>query len=96
MFLGNGLIMNWYYLKLTKLDILRFWKEIGKISLYVICLTLVAYVLYKYQNVDSITEFIIDIAIYTAIYSLVVYKLCMNVSEKQKIAKVFNKVVNIV
>lgn len=96
MFLGNGLIMNWYYLKVTKLDILRFWKEIGKISLYVICLTLVAYVLYKYQNVDSITEFIIDIAIYTAIYSLVVYKLCMNVSEKQKIAKVFNKVVNIV
>lgn len=96
MFLGNGLIMNWYYLKVTKLDILRFWKEIGKISLYVICLTLVAYVLYKYQNVDSITEFIIGIAIYTAIYSLVVYKLCMNVSEKQKIAKVFNKVVNIV
>ncbi len=96
MFLGNGLIMNWYYLKVTKLDILRFWKEIGKISLYVICLTLVAYVLYKYQNVDSITEFIIGIAIYMAIYSLVVYKLCMNVSEKQKIAKVFNKVVNIV
>lgn len=96
MFLGNGLIMNWYYLKVTKLDILRFWKEIGKISIYVMCLTLVGYGLYNYQNVDSITEFIIAITIYTIIYSFVIYKLCMNNSEKEKIVKLFNKVVNIV
>ena len=92
MFLGNGLIMNWYYLKVTKLDILRFWKEIGNISLYVICLTLVGYGLYNYQNVDSTTEFIIGIAVYTVIYSFVIYKLCMNVSEKEKVLSVFNKI----
>ena len=96
MFLGNGLIMNWYYRKVTKLDILRFWKEIGKISIYVMSLTLVGYGLYNYQNVDSITEFIIAIAVYTVIYSFVIYKLCMNNSEKEKIVKLFNKVVNIV
>ena len=33
MFIGNGLIMNWYYLKITKLEIGRFWKNIGKIVL---------------------------------------------------------------
>ncbi len=92
MFLGNGVIMNWYYLKVTKLDILRFWKEIGNISLYVICLTLVGYGLYNYQNVDSTTEFIIGIAVYTVIYSFVIYKLCMNVSEKEKVLSVFNKI----
>ena len=92
MFLGNGLIMNWYYLKVTKLDILRFWKEIGKISLYVISLTLVGYGLYNYQNADSITEFIIAIAVYTVIYSLVIYKLCMNVSEKEKVLSVVKKI----
>ena len=96
MFLGNGLIMNWYYRKVTKLDILRFWKEIGKISIYVMSLTLVGYGLYNYQNVDSITEFIIAIAVYTVIYSFVIYKLCMNNREKEKIVKLFNKVVNIV
>lgn len=87
MFLGNGLIMNWYYLKVTKLDILRFWKEIGKISIYVMSLTLVGYGLYNYQNVDSITEFIIAIAVYTVIYSFVIYTFCMNLSEKEKVAK---------
>ncbi len=87
MFLGNGLIMNWYYRKVTKLDILRFWKEIGKISIYVMSLTLVGYGLYNYQNVDSITEFIIAIAVYTVIYSFVIYTFCMNLSEKEKVAK---------
>lgn len=96
MFLGNGLIMNWYYLKVTKLDILRFWKEIGKISLYVICLTVIGYGLYSYQNVNSIMEFIIRIAVYTVIYSFVVYKLCMTNEEKEKVKRVFHKIVNIV
>ena len=92
MFLGNGLIMNWYYLKVTKLDILRFWKEIGKISIYVMCLTLVGYELYNYQNVDSITEFIIGIAVYTVVYSFVIYTFCMNVSEKEKVLSVVKKI----
>ena len=84
--------MNWYYLKVTKLDILRFWKEIGNISLYIVCLTLVGYALYNYQNVDSITEFITGIAIYTIIYSFVIYTFCMNVSEKEKVLSVVNKI----
>lgn len=92
MFLGNGLIMNWYYLKVTKLDIYRFWKEISKISLYVTCLTLVGYILYNKQNVNSIPEFIINIAIYTVIYSFVIYKFCMNSSEKEKVLHIFKKI----
>ena len=91
MFFGNGLIMNWYYLKVTKLDILRFWKEIGKISLYVICLTFIGYCLYNYQGVDSITKFVIGIAFYTVIYSFVIYIFCMNMNEKEKVLSIFNK-----
>lgn len=96
MFLGNGLIMNWYYLKVTKLDIFRFWKEIGKISICVVCLTLLGYVLYNYYNVNNVVEFIIGIVIYTVIYSFVVYKLCMNLSEREKVQKIFQKIVNVI
>lgn len=96
MFLGNGLIMNWYYRKVTKLDILRFWKEIGKISICVVCLTLLGYVLYNYYNVNNVVEFIIGIVIYTVIYSFVVYKLCMNLSEREKVQKIFQKIVNVI
>lgn len=96
MFLGNGVIMNWYYLKITKLDIFRFWKEIGKISICVVCLTLVGYVLYNYHNVNNVAEFLIGIVIYTVIYSFVVYKLCMNLSEREKVQKIFQKIVNVI
>lgn len=96
MFLGNGLIMNWYYLKVTKLDIFRFWKEIGKISICVVCLTLLGYVLYNYYNVNNVVEFIIGIVTYTVIYSFVVYKLCMNLSEREKVQKIFQKIVNVI
>lgn len=96
MFFGNGLIMNWYYLKVTKLDIFRFWKEIGKISICVVCLTLLGYVLYNYYNVNNVVEFIIGIVTYTVIYSFVVYKLCMNLSEREKVQKIFQKIVNVI
>lgn len=96
MFLGNGLIMNLYYLKVTKLDIFRFWKEIGKISICVVCLTLLGYVLYNYYNVNNVVDFIIGIVIYTVIYSFVVYKLCMNLSEREKVQKIFQKIVNVI
>ena len=83
--------MNWYYLKVTKLDILSFWKEIGRISLYVICLTFIGYGLYNYQGMDSITKFIVSITFYTVIYSFVIYIFCMNVEEKEKVLSIFNK-----
>lgn len=41
MFIGNGLIMNWYYLKITKLDIILFWKNIEKITFGVIIVTII-------------------------------------------------------
>ena len=91
MFIGNGIIMNWYYLKVTKLDILKFWKEIGKISIYVILITFAGYSLYNYQNVNSVGAFIVGIVIYTVIYSFVIYKLCMNNSEKEKILNLISK-----
>lgn len=91
MFLGNGLIMNWYYLKVTKLDIYFFWKEIGKISFYVICLTLVGYVLYNCQNRNDVVKFGVSIAVYTFVYCFVIYKFCMNNNEKNKVLNVFNK-----
>lgn len=96
MFLGNGLIMNWYYLKVTKLDIFRFWKEIGEISICVVCLTSIGYVLYNYYNVNSVAEFVIGIVTYTVIYSLVVYKLCMNLTEREKVQKIFQKIINVI
>ena len=92
----NGLIMNWYYFKVTKLDIIRFWKEIIHISIYIIALTVIGYWIYNLLVLESIRGFISSIIVYTIIYGFVVYRFCMNIEEKRKINSVFNKVLNIV
>lgn len=96
MLIGNGLIMNWYYFKVTKLDIIRFWKEIIHISIYIIALTVIGYWIYNLLVLESIRVFISSIIVYTIIYGFVVYRFCMNIEEKRKISNVFNKVLNIV
>ena len=85
MFIGNGLIMNWYYAKVTGLDIKEFWWQIGKISLGVTALTLVGYLLNDFVSSDSITLYCIKILLYTIVYGAVMYAWFTNDSEKDKV-----------
>lgn len=91
MFIGNGLIMNWYYLKITKLDIIRFWKEISRISIGVIGITIVCYIVNAYVNISSISVFVVKLILFTLIYLIVMYKFFMNATEKEKVMEIFNK-----
>lgn len=92
MFIGNGLIMNWYYLKITKLDIVRFWKNIGKISIGVLGITVFFYILNSYIGINGIIIFIIKITIFTLIYLLIMYRFFMNIDEKIKIKNIICKI----
>ena len=91
MFIGNGLIMNWYYLKITKLDIIRFWKDISRISIGVIGITIVCYIVNAYVNISSISVFVVKLILFTLIYLIVMYKFFMNATEKEKVMEIFNK-----
>ena len=91
MFIGNGLIMNWYYLKIMGLNIALFWKNISKISIGVIIITIVAYAVNTVIFSLNIFVFVIKLIIYTSIYVLVMYKLFMNVEEKEKIKNLVRK-----
>lgn len=91
MFLGNGVIMNWYYYKITELDILRFWKEIGWISVWVAVLTVVGYFANNIFMSESKVIFVLKILVYTVGYSIMVYLICMNNEEKAKVRGVLTK-----
>lgn len=91
MFIGNGLIMNWYYLRIMGLDITLFWKNILKISIGVIIITIIAYAVNSIILSLNIFVFVIKLIIYTSIYVLVMYKLFMNVEEKEKIKNLVRK-----
>lgn len=89
MFIGNGLIMNYYYMRITKLDIKSFWQQIGNITIGVIAITIIGYVINIYMYNNSTIFFVCRLLIYTLIYSVVMYKFYMNASEQEKVRKIF-------
>lgn len=91
MFIGNGLIMNWYYLKITKLDIVKFWKNIVRISIGVTVITVICYIVDNFININSKSFFIVKLILFAIIYILVMYKFFMNIEEKAKIIVLLNK-----
>ena len=88
MFIGNGLAMNWYYMKITQLDIARFWCEIGRISLPIAVLTVAGFMANPLCQPVSKLLFAAGIGVYTLLYVVVTYKFAMNEEEKGKVLKV--------
>lgn len=80
--LGQGLIMNIYYSRKQGLDIAGFWKEISKMSITPILLALCFITFFKYVILDSWIKLIVAILIYSVMYILLFWKICMNQYEK--------------
>jgi len=84
MLLGNGFIMNVYYQRYMKLNIIRFWKEIFRLSLVSIVVTIVG--LYIVPHIDlnkSIYILIVSMLVYTFIYFGLQRVINFNAYEKQ-------------
>ena len=70
MFIGNGLIMNWYYLKITRLDIVLFWRNVGKITIGVIITTVIGYIFNRIIEDENVIIFITKLLVYVVLYIL--------------------------
>lgn len=82
---GQGIIMNWYYYKITKLDIPSFWKNIMKMAIVPIGLIVVFFFIEQQIDFYRIDTFLIGVAVYTVVYSALMFKFEMNNSEKSLI-----------
>ncbi|MFJ7830511.1 oligosaccharide flippase family protein [Peribacillus sp. NPDC097284] len=82
MIIGNILIMNIYYYKKIKIDILKFWFEISRMSLPIWLCLLVGFLMNILIDINSITSLIIKILLYSFIYSILMYAIGMNTFEK--------------
>lgn len=94
MFIGNGLIMNWYYAEKVGLDILRFWKEIVHISLPALAATGIAgivYMLAPFEHGNTIF-FLVGCFLYGCLYIVFEWIFGMNNYEKSLVRAVVNKV----
>ena len=92
--LGQGLILNWYYWKKIKLDIPRFWKNIGPMFIYPAILCICFIVLFKFVTIDSWPMMFVFVGIYTALFCLFNWCFVMNKYEKGIFLDPFKKLIN--
>lgn len=94
LFIGQGLIMNWYYHKKLHIDMIRFWKETGIIILPTIVLSALFLTLSRLLNMYNLPTLICCIVSFLLIYIFFNWKFLMNTSEKELIISFFNGIIN--
>lgn len=90
--LGQGLVMNLYYYKVTGLDIPRFWGNILRMALIPGGMLIVGLVIMRRITLDSWLSFLVGVVIYAGIYCLLMYRFAMNDYEKDIIRKPLQKI----
>ena len=87
MTLTSGLIMNWYYLKKTKLDIIKFWKESTGIIVTAALMAVLALWVKQHMIYErmEILQLGLGIALFVLIYAGIIYQFVMNTQEKEQL-----------
>lgn len=94
--LGQGLIMNIYYYKVTGLDIPRFWKNILKMAVIPALMMIAGLMLNRVVVMDNWLTFFAGVVLFTAVYAVLMYCFAMNDYERDIIRKPIQKILRIV
>lgn len=92
--LGQGLIMNIYYRKKQDLDVLKFWKEIAKMSIVPIILIVVSMYLLRNVALDSWVELGGAIGIFAVVYIPLFWIFSMNKYERDLFISPIKSLIN--
>ena len=80
--IGQGIVMNIYYWKVTKINIPLFWKNILKMSIIPISMVAISFFLKRFIVCDTWLIFFLLVATYAVIYAIGMYVVAMNSYEK--------------
>ena len=89
---GNGILMNWYYWKIVKLDIVEFWKNIIRISIVPVILIVVGTVVLQVITVKNLWMVLILGVMYVVLFGIASWILEMNDYEKSLVTGMFHKI----
>lgn len=84
---GQGLIMNVYYYKVTGINIPLFWKNIGKMSLVPGIMLILGTVINERIALNNWISFFTSVIVYTLIYCVSMYRFILNQYEKDVVRK---------
>lgn len=82
LFLGQGLVMNWYYYKKSGFDIVHFWKNIFSIVFFSIIFCAISLFIFNHINLYRPFYMFSGIITYTILYFLLAWKFLFNKYEK--------------
>lgn len=81
--IGQGFIMNTYYYKVTGINIPLFWKNILKMAIVPIGLTIVGIAIKKYLIFENWLSFLGGVLVFSCIYAALMYRVALNQYEKK-------------
>ena len=88
---GNVIILNIYYHKKVGINVLKFWKEILKMTIPFIIPIAIILIIMNFIEIHGFLNLIAFGGIYTVIYALICYLLVMNSYEKSIVNKFLKK-----
>ena len=74
--------MNWYYHFKTGLNMVKFWKEVGKIYLIPILMCMVTLIVSQFVDFYNIFVFLFGVILFTLVYCVCNWHFIMNDYEK--------------
>ena len=90
--LCNTFIINIYYYKVIKLDVIKFWKIIGKMAINYIFPMLVVLIFVHLAKFSELGKILIFGTIYTILFILITYFINMNNYEKKMVKSFYKKI----
>lgn len=82
-FIGNVLVLNFYYHKVLKLDIINYWRKIGKLIAIIIMIAIVGAVIKEKTLVNDWGSLFIYIFMYSFLYCVVIYFVYLTKNERR-------------
>jgi len=83
--LANGIIMNLYYHIKCNIDIIRFWKSIGRLSVGLVIPLVVGVLINSFFDLNNVWILLIGIFVYSCVYVISMWFVGMNEYEKNLI-----------
>lgn len=91
--LGQGLIMNIYYSFKQHIDIVKFWKEILRMSIVPMLLTVLGVYFVKHIDVSTIPSLLFTIVVFSLVYLPLFWFFSMSQYERELVKKPLKKII---
>lgn len=93
--IGHIIIINIYYHRRIKLNMIEFWKNILRLLIPIVISTLVGYSILMIFPIQTVINLIVNVAIYTVIFAIIIWFGGLNKYEKNLLISIISGTISI-